>query len=165
MEIKYKNTFDDYVNCVLLCEKLKLSRVIIGIITKYLFPLWGFYMLVFVSNNIKEQILIAIFIILWIGFFSKIFLRKVKYDINNQIKNSPSMLEEKTIILKNDNIILIRSDLKKEIEVKSIKDIVDKNNIIYIFKNQYKIFAMIPHSAFKDDHEKNIFLKNIKGLS
>ena len=65
--------------------------------------------------------------------------------------------------LKNDKIVILKNDNKSELSFKDISNIIIYKKRIFIFKENFNIFARVPVKVFLNDSEKNKFLNTIKG--
>lgn len=166
MVIKYKNTLDDYIEYINIYRNLSLKERIIRMLQIITLPIGCLFIILY---NIRKYrsintlfmitiIVLIIISILWIIFIPKFIDFSNKRDIKKLVKNNPEMLLKKQINVQNKSICLLKSTSSECISISDIKNIIEKKDNIYIFKNKNIIYAIIPIKAFKSNEEKLEFL-------
>ena len=109
MEIKYKNTLDDYVNFYWFSQKPLILIIFYGFQALFLFGI--VYALTDYDYSLSARIIaVAIIIILWIIY--RVFCKKVNKKaiaqgvIKIRAKMDSSLLSEKTLTINEDNITI-----------------------------------------------------------
>lgn len=164
LEIKYKNTLDDYVKFTCFLEK-SLSLIIF-----YGFQIWFliciFYAIKLAHYSLSARmIVISWFIIIWILF--RIFYHKVDKKLlvlrmKRKIKKDPTLLGEKTLIINENNIIVKSTKEVKEFSFEVVYKIHEEDNCIYIISNKHKCIAIIPTDVFESTEEKEQVIAQLK---
>ncbi|MGL5694301.1 MAG: hypothetical protein ACRCXA_09490 [Peptostreptococcaceae bacterium] len=81
---------------------------------------------------------------------------------NMNIKQIPQILDWQTVEIDDYYIIHTQINSSTKTELKHIKNIVTRDNVIFIFDNAGCICATIPISAFKTTDERELFIKLLK---
>ena len=166
MEIKYKNTLNDYIEYINIYCNLNLKERLIKILQISALPIGCLFIILYnirkykAINTLLMFTIIGLIIIstLWIIFIPKFINFYNKRSIKKLVKNNPEMLLEKQINIENKSISLLTSSGSKCINISEIRNIIDKKDNIYIFENKNIIYAIIPTKFFKSNEEKLKFL-------
>lgn len=171
MELKYKNTLDDYVGFSLYCykfdPKLKLRYNII---------FYGYQIFLLIAtilfcaqfDNINEMVPIflinMIAWIIWICFAHKIQKKMITITIKRNFVKKTFMSSEKVLSINEDRISIKNDEMLHEFNFGAILKVAKCNNRIYIiFKKGYSSSGtIIPFSAFSNINEKERFFELIK---
>ena len=164
LEIKYKNTLDDYVKFYLFSQKPLILIIFYGFQSVFLFGI--IYALIDYDYSLSPRIIaIAVFIILWIiyrAICKKINIRAIKGLIKIRAKMDPSLLSEKTLTI-NENKITIKSVRgTKKFSFKIISRIHEEGNHIYIINIIRDVIAIIPTNIFTSTEEKEQVIDQLK---
>lgn len=167
MKIKYKNTVDDlielnfFLNTKLKDRKLKNYFLKYGYILIIIFvSIWYF------NYNYEDKYLFLIIAIILSLIWLILQPIIVKIELRNRFKNkyisNEYLYNERILKLKTDKVILLKNENKTELSFKDISNITIYKNRIFIFKENFNIFAIIPIKSFSNDNEKDIFINTIK---
>lgn len=139
-----------------LTGKIKLALIIFYIAMNTLISILGIDILTKIS-----MILGAILLILIFAVTSKsVLLKNTKLIAKLFTKKFEKQIyEEKTIEVKNDEVIYTSSKSRSTTKLSDIKEVVEDKNIIALISNYNKLCAFIPISVFKHIKEKEEFLQ------
>lgn len=165
MEIKYKNTLDDYENFYWFSQKPLILIIFYGVQSLFLFGI--IYALIDYDYSLSPRIIaIAVFIILWIiyrAICKKLNIRAIgKGLIKIRAKMDPSLLSEKTLIINEDNITIKSVRGSKKFSFKIISRIHEEGNCIYIINILRDVTAIIPTNIFTSTEEKEQVIAQLK---
>lgn len=167
MIIKYKNTIDDFIELnFYLNTKLKDRK------RKNFFFRYGYILIIIIvsiwyykhDNEYRHIVLIALILLslLWLIIQPIIVKIELRYRFKNKENNNEYLYTQKILKLKNNKIVILKNDNKTEITFRDISDIVVYKDRIFIFEENYNIFAIIPVKSFINDSEKVEFIDTIK---
>ena len=168
MKIKYKNTVDDLIELnFYLNTKLKNRR------GKNYFFKYGYILIILLISiwyfkyNYEDKyiflIIVTILGLVWLVFLPIIVKMELRYRFRDKDINNKYLYNETILKLKNDKIVILKNDNKSELSFKDISNIIIYKKRIFIFKENFNIFAIVPVKVFLNDSEKNKFLNTIKG--
>lgn len=165
MEIKYKNTLDDYENFCWFSQKPLILIVFLGFQSLFLFGI--IYALIDFYYYLSARIIvIAVFIILWIiyrAICKKLNIRAIgKGILKIRAKMDPSLLSEKTLTINEDNITIKSVRGTKKFSFKIISRIHEEGNCIYIINILRDVTAIIPTNIFTSTEEKEQVIAQLK---
>ncbi len=89
--------------------------------------------------------------------------KELRYRFRDKDINNKYLYNETILKLKKDKIVILKNDNKSELSFKDISNIIIYKKRIFIFKENFNIFAIVPVKVFLNDSEKNKFLNIIKG--
>ena len=165
LEIKYKNTLDDYVNFYWFSQKPLILIIFYGFQALFLFGI--VYALTDYDYSLSARIIaVAIIIILWIIY--RVFCKKVNKKtiaqgvIKIRAKMDSSLLSEKTLIINEDNITIKSVRGTKKFSFKIISRIHEEDNCIYIINIIRDVTAIIPTNIFTSTEEKEQVIAQLK---
>ncbi|MGL5756102.1 MAG: hypothetical protein ACRCYC_12310 [Paraclostridium sp.] len=172
MKYEYKFNFDDYVSYLKMYFKLSKGkdkidkRVIIGCILVYICT--GMCLRVIglkLLSNLFMIIVGALSIFCSIILSNKVLSTNPKIIAKIMAKKNPDIIfANRHLEIKDSEIILHRESSSQATSGKAIKDIVMDENIIGIVSIKDTLCAYIPVSVFKDENEKEEFIKIIKDM-
>lgn len=172
MKYEYKANFDDYVSYLKMHFKLSKGKnkidkmVIIGCILVYIctgmcLRVLGFKLL----SNLFMIIVGALFIFCSVILSNKVLSTNPKIIAKIMEKKNPDIIFTKRCLeIKDSEIILYGALSSQATSGKAIKDIVMDENIIGIVTIKDTLCAYMPVSVFKDENEKEEFIKIIKDM-
>lgn len=165
MELKYKNTLDDYENFYWFSQKPLIFIIFYGFQLLFLFGI--IYALIDHDYSLSSRIIvIAVFIILWIIYSAickKLNIRAIgKVLIKIRSKMDPSLLSEKTLIINEDNITIKSVRGRKKFSFKIIYRIHEEDDYIYIINILRDVTAIIPTNIFTSTEEKEQVIAKLK---
>lgn len=169
MEYKFKCTIDEYESYLkvafslikeknFLNGKLKFALVLFYIGVNMLIYILGVSILTKVSLVIGAILLILIFAITSKGVLiknTKLISRLYSKKFAKQI------YDEKTIEIKNDEVIYNSSKYSYTTKLSDIKEVVEDKNIIALISTYNKLCAFVPISVFNHIKEKEEFIEKI----
>ena len=166
MEINYKNTLEDYLNYLNLCNDINPKEKITFNIEKYSLLVGSIAILFY--NIIKYKYINLEFIIfvigiivlnlLWIIYFQKIIQLSYKIYIKSLVKKNIEMILEKCLRIDNDDITLLKQNSVKVININDISKVIEDKNNIYLFTKKYDIYAIVPIKFLDGIEGKEKFL-------
>lgn len=165
LEIKYKNTLNDYLNFYCFSQKPLILIIFYGFQSLFLFGI--IYALIDYDYSLSARIIAAVvLIILWIiyrAICKKLNIRAIgKGLIKIRSKIDPSLLSEKTLIINEDNITIKSVRGTKKFSFKIISRIHEEDNCIYIINILRDITAIIPTNIFTSTEEKEQLIAQLK---
>lgn len=164
MEIKYKNTLDDYENFYWFSQKPLILIVFYGF--QIVFLMGVVYAFMATKYSLSGRTIAAVgFIILWIVYRAickKINIRAIKGLIKIRAKMDPSLLSEKTLTINEDNITIKSIRGIKKFSFKIISRIHEEGNCIYIINIIRDVTAIIPTNIFTSIEEKEQVIDQLK---
>ena len=172
MKYEYKLDFDDYVsylkmNFTLMKGKNKIDkRFIIGVILLYIFVGMSLRLLgLKLLSNIFIIFVGAILIFCSIILSNRVLSTNPKMVAKMMAKRSPDIIfAKRTLEIKDNELILHDMSSSQAINGKAIKDVIMDENIIGVVSIKDMLCAYIPVSVFKDENEKEEFIKVIKDI-
>lgn len=164
MEIKYKNTLDDYVKFTCFLEKP------LALIIFYGFQIWFLICIVYAIkldhySLTARMIVVVEFVLLWFifrTFYNRVDKKIVLKRMKRKIKKDPTLLSERTLIINENNIIVKSIKEVNEFSFEVIYKIHEEDNCIYIISNKHKCIAIIPTDAFTSIEEKEKIITKLK---
>ena len=164
LEIKYKNTLDDYVKFTYFLEKP------LAIIIFYGFQIWFLICIVYAIkldhySLTARMIVVVEFIFLWFifcTFYNRVDKKLVLKRMKRKIKKDQTLLSERTLIINENNIIVKSTKEVKEFSFEVVYKIQEEYNCIYIISNKHKCIAIIPTDIFTSTEEKEEIITQLK---
>ena len=164
LEIKYKNTLDDYVKFNWFLEKSIRFIVFYGF--QALFLIYIISSFNFGDYSLSARmIVISWFIIIWIlfrTFYHKVDKKLLVLRMKIKTKTDPSLLSEKTLIINENNIIVKSAKEVNEFSFEVVYKIHEEDKCIYIISNKHKCIAIIPTYIFTSTEEKEQVIAQLK---
>lgn len=116
-----------------------------------------------------SQAIIAASIFLAIVLFMNLFFldksREVMLKLSAKVyvkKLATTMTVKQSLEITDDKIILYTPTEIHEVPLENIYKIIVFKENIHILKSHHLIYTIVPFAAFKDDAEKNLFMKMLK---
>lgn len=169
IEFKFINTMDEYVNGYKLMIRLRKNLFFLfHILPKLLcivgmiYIVYGFRVLYLTSLSIETCLNTLVLILILILLFrsEKHLLKSIK----KKVKARYGEFKEVTCTVDDNSFLCEQGNNRNEILFSQIYKVVEDNNSIYIFGEEYIILLVIPTRVFKDDKEKDEFLIKMEGL-
>lgn len=169
MEIRYKNTLDDYVDFNLYLYEHDRWIKFVNNIAFYVYQI-VLLILVIVSlvldMTIIEKMILLFFIIviwgIWISLYHKSQKRRIIKKVKKLIKKDPSLLSEKILILGTDRISIKSEKENIDILFDTFDKIIDNEKCILILDKKNKPIVIISNDFFKNEEVRGDFLNHIK---
>ncbi len=166
MKIKYNLTENDYINfniCHMRNSK-ELRKTIM--INRFLVSLI-FLLMPFILYNISDipflywTITFILVYILWVSLYEKYVYRINRKRIKRMLeeKNNDGLIGERILEIDEENIKITNNSGESKFPIKSIKDIIEDEEYIFIYINSVSAI-IIPLEVFKDKEDKERF-KNL----
>lgn len=172
MKYEYKFNFDDYISYIKMSSKLNKGkikidkRLILGFILLYIGIGMSLRMLgLKLLSNLFMIIVGALFIFCSVILSNKVLSTNPKIIAKIMAKKNPDIIFTKRCLeIKDSEIVLHNASSSQATSGKSIKDIVMDENIIGIVSIKDTLCGYIPVSVFKEENEKEEFIKIIKDM-
>ncbi len=172
MELKYKTQFADLEELSILglyrrpIQRLSLTIMWIGVpIYIIIFALSKLYRYRFfdeITSVITKGTLYLVLIwIVWVIVFFLINhnnIKKIKKQLKILTDEKPYLLEEKIVKVAKKELQI--QYYNHQVNVK-VRYILEKNNKLYLYGENYGMVDVIPWTLFKSNEEKQLFLKTI----
>lgn len=172
MKYEYEFSFDDYVSYLKMNFKLMKGKSVID--KKLIIRFALIYICISLILRLLELKLLCNIFIIVVGavfIFSSIILSNRVLSTNPKIfakimakKNPDIIFAKRTLEIKDNEFVLHGASSAKVTNGKDIKDIMMDENIIGIISNENILCAYVPLSVFKDEREKEGFIKLIKDM-
>lgn len=103
--------------------------------------------------------------LIWICFFKKYLIGKVKRNIKKRLKegNNNGLLGKRTIEISDNEIKETTEYRKDSVNINSVENVIINEEYIFMYINSIEAF-IIPLRVFKDKQEKNDFMKYIESI-
>ena len=170
MIVNYKNSEEDYK--IGYEEFYKASRkkflILFTYILTILYVFWIYHLNVIsdfykieTMDYLKGLSIVCVAFIFFNIFIKKSFIRTLDTKIKELIRLRPTMIGEKTIEIIDG--ILIHRTVNERIDysAKCIDKLIEKDNRIILYVDKTNPLFIIPLDSFKDEKEKNEFLRLI----
>lgn len=171
MEIRYKNTLEDYLTYLNIYNDINPKEKFVVKLERYSLLIGSIAILLY--NIIKYKYINLEFIIfvigimvlniLWIIYFQKIIKLSYKIYMKSLVKKNLEMTAEKVLTIDSDEVTLLKQNSVKVINVNDINKVIEDKDNIYLFTEKYNIYAIIPIKFLNgiDGKEKLLSLLNI----
>jgi hypothetical protein len=169
IEFKFINTMDEYLNGYKLMIRLRKDLfMILHILPKLIwivgmiYIVYVFRLLCLTSLSIETYLYILVCgILLYISLRGEKHLFKL---IEKKVKARYGEFKKVTCTVDDNRFLCEEGHNRNEILFSQIYKVVEDNNSIYIFGEEYIILLVIPTSVFKDHKEKDELLIKMEGL-
>lgn len=163
MKLKYDLTENDYINFNIYHMKNSKSLKRAMMINRFLVPLIFLVMpfILYYISDISFTYWALIFIlvyILWVSFYENYVYRINRKRIKKMLKEkgNEGLIGENVLEIDENNIKVTNDSGENTIYVKSIKNIVENDEYIFIYINSISAI-IIPIKVFKSTEEKENF--------
>lgn len=162
MEIKYKNTKEDFIETNLYAfnhsQSSKRYFQSIRLISSTLI----FLIAIILRSNTLFMTLTIFFSIIWFVIYPKIFFAQLRKSYKKLAEKNYSRLidTEQTLILDESGILKNSVDVETKINWDSIDKVSSTDNQIIIFLNSMKVIV-VPKNSFSNSEDLNNFLQYI----
>lgn len=163
MKLKYNLTENDYINFNIYHMKNSKSLKRAMIINRFLTPLI-FLVMPFILHYISDTpfiywaVTFILVYILWVCLYEKYAYRINRKRIKKMLqeKDNEGLIGESVLEIDDNNIKITNDSGENTIYVKSIKNIVENDDYIFIYINSISVI-IIPIKIFKSTEEKENF--------
>lgn len=169
MEVRYKNTLEDYVDFNLYLYENNRWIKFVNNIAFYVYQI-VLLILVIVSlaldMTIIEKIILLFCIIviwgIWISLYHKSQKRRIIKKVKKLIKKDPFLLSEKILTLGTDRISIKSEKENIDILFDTFDRIIDNEKYILIIDKENKPIVIISSDFFKNEEVRGDFFNYIK---
>lgn len=169
MEVRYKNTLEDYVDFNLYLYENNRWIKFVNNIAFYVYQI-VLLILVIVSlaldMTIIEKIILLFCIIviwgIWISLYHKSQKRRIIKKVKKLIKKDPFLLSEKILTLGTDRISIKSEKENIDILFDTFDRIIDNEKYILIIDKENKPIVIISSDFFKNEEVRGNFFNYIK---
>lgn len=168
MKLKYNLTEDDYINFNIAHMKNSKSLKRTMMINRFLTPLI-FLVMPFVLVNISNipfwywAVIFVLTYILWVALYEKNVYKINVKRIRKMLKENSTegLIGEKVLEIDGDNIKVIDDSGEECIYIKSIKNIMEDKEYIFIYVNSVSA-VIVPLRVFENKDDKERFKAMVK---
>ncbi|MDB1934052.1 YcxB family protein [Clostridium tertium] len=163
MKLKYNLTEEDYINFNIAHMKNSKSLKRTMMINRFLTPLI-FLVMPFVLDEISNisfwywAVIFVLTYILWVVLYEKnvykINIKRIRKMLEE--KRNESLIGERILEIDGENIRIINDRGENIIYIKSIKNIIENDEYIFIYINSISAI-IIPIKVFKSVEDKELF--------
>ncbi|WP_394883872.1 YcxB family protein [Clostridium tertium] len=163
MKLKYNLTEEDYINFNIAHMKNSKSLKRTMMINRFLIPLI-FLVMPFVLDEISNisfwywAVIFVLTYILWVVLYEKnvykINIKRIRKMLEE--KRNESLIGERILEIDGENIRIISDSGENIIYIKSIKNIIENDEYIFIYINSISAI-IIPIKVFKSIEDKELF--------
>lgn len=163
MKLKYNLTEEDYINFNIAHMKNSKSLKRTMMINRFLTPLI-FLVMPFVLDDISNisfwywAVIFVLTYILWVVLYEKnvykINIKRIRKMLEE--KRNESLIGERILEIDGENIRIINDRVENIIYIKSIKNIIENDEYIFIYINSISAI-IIPIKVFKSIEDKELF--------
>lgn len=163
MKLKYNLTEEDYINFNIAHMKNSKSLKRTMMINRFLTPLI-FLVMPFVLDEISNisfwywAVIFVLTYILWVVLYEKnvykINIKRIRKMLEE--KRNESLIGERILEIDGENIRIINDRGENIIYIKSIKNIIENDEYIFIYINSISAI-IIPIKVFKSIEDKELF--------
>ena len=163
MKIKYNLTEDDYINFNICHMKNSKSLKRTMMINRFLTPLI-FLVMPFVLGNISNisfgywAVIFVLTYIFWVSLYEKNVYKINRKRIRKMLKENSNegLIGEKVLEIDGDNIGVKDDSGENNINIKSIKNIIEDEEYIFIYVNSVAAI-IVPIRVFENKEDKEKF--------
>lgn len=163
VKLKYNLTEEDYINFNIAHMKNSKSLKRTMMINRFLTPLI-FLVMPFVLDDISNisfwywAVIFVLTYILWVVLYEKnvykINIKRIRKMLEE--KRNESLIGERILEIDGENIRIINDRVENIIYIKSIKNIIENDEYIFIYINSISAI-IIPIKVFKSIEDKELF--------